>query len=83
MPLNSIHSSWRTSSLASSWFFFKFRSFKETMCFDEPFNEDLKEISREKASSADPQSSDSHHPASDPYYLEYLPLISNPGGVLT
>ena len=73
-----IHSSWRSSS---TWFFFKFRKLSQTECFNEPFNEDLITISRSKASSATPQSWDSHHPAGDPYYLEYLPLISDAGGV--
>jgi FkbM family methyltransferase len=73
-----LHSSWRTSS---TWLWSKFRRFAETICFREPFNEDLLTITPDKAASADYKTWDSHHPPGDPYYLQYRSIIQSTGGV--
>jgi GR25 family glycosyltransferase involved in LPS biosynthesis len=73
-----LHSSWRTSS---TWFWAKFRPLLETVCYYEPFNEDLSTITPDQAASAGYDSWDSRHPPGEPYYLQYLPLIQTAGGV--
>jgi GR25 family glycosyltransferase involved in LPS biosynthesis len=77
-PLIFLHSSFRTSS---TWFWNKFRPFRETVCYYEPFNDDLGTITTEKAVWASFNAWDSRHPPAGPYYREYLPLIQPVGGV--
>src|SRR5262249_45081642 len=73
-----VHSSFRTSS---TWFWSKFRPLRETACYYEPFNDELATITCDKAGWAGFNAWDSHHPPTEPYYLEYLPLIQATGGV--
>jgi hypothetical protein len=73
-----VHSSWRTGS---TWFWNKFRSIDDALCYYEPFNEDLENISFDKAQAAGYKSWDSGHPPSEPYYSSYLPFIDPTGGV--
>jgi len=72
-----IHSSWRTSS---TWFWTQFRAVPATICFYEPFNERLATLNKDSIQ-VGPTSWDSGHPVGDPYFLEYLPLLNDPGGV--
>ncbi len=73
-----IHSSWRVSH---TWFWLKFRENPGTICFCEPFNEQLATIARSTAGILSPGSWDSGHPGSEPYFREFLPLIRKAGGV--
>jgi len=73
-----IHSSWRTSS---TWFWQSFRRLPATICFYEPFHEWLATITRQQAVGEGPRSWNSGHPAGDPYFLEYVPLLRKSGGV--
>lgn len=73
-----LHSSWRTSS---TWLWQQFRNLPETLCFYEPFNEDLPTISRQTALERGVDSWKSGHARTAAYYLEYLPLIRKSGGV--
>jgi hypothetical protein len=73
-----IHSSWRASH---TWFWMKFREHPSTLCFYEPFHECLATLTRSEAASLGPNSWHSRHPAGEPYYREFLPLIRKAGGV--
>jgi hypothetical protein len=73
-----IHSSWRASH---TWFWLKFRCHSSTVCFYEPFHESLATLTRSEALSLGRHSWNSRHPASEPYYLEFVPLIRKAGGV--
>lgn len=73
-----IHASWRTSH---TWFWLKFRGVPSTLCYYEPFHEKLAVVTRSEASVLGPDSWDSGHPSSEPYLIEYLPLIRKAGGV--
>jgi hypothetical protein len=73
-----IHSSWRVSH---TWFWLKFRKNASTVCFYEPFHEKLATVTRSEAVTLGQHSWNSGHPASDPYFLEFLPLIRRAGGV--
>jgi hypothetical protein len=73
-----IHSSWRVSH---TWFWLKFRQEPSTICFYEPFHENLATVTRSEALSVAPESWDSGHPHGQPYLLEFVPLIRNASGV--
>jgi hypothetical protein len=73
-----IHSSWRTSS---TWFWQSFRRLPAALCFYEPFNEGLAALTRSGALQHGPQSWNSGHPKSEPYFFEYAPLLRNSAGV--
>jgi hypothetical protein len=76
-----IHASWRTSS---TWFWLKFRGQSATLCYYEPFHEDLATLTHARAHSLGPGSwktGASRHPRSSPYFLEFRPLIRRSGGV--
>jgi cell division protein FtsL len=73
-----IHSSWRASH---TWFWLKFRSHPSTACYYEPFHEGLATLTRSEALSLGPKSWNSGHPVSEPYFLEFVPLIRQAGGV--
>lgn len=73
-----IHSSWRASH---TWFWLKFRCHPSAVCFYEPFHESLATLTRSEALSLSQHSWNSRHPASEPYYLEFVPLIRKAGGV--
>lgn len=73
-----IHSSFRTGS---TWFFEKLRRLPTTLCYYEIFHErlntlDMKELERFGAASWD-----SNHPAGEPYFKEFAPLLRSGGGV--
>jgi hypothetical protein len=76
-PLIFIHSAPRTSS---TWFWAKLRDLPSTCCYYEPFNEELEWLSRDRAATIGAATWDSHHPPTDPYYLEYIPLLRKSGG---
>jgi hypothetical protein len=78
LPAVFIHSSWRT---ASTWFLTQFRARPEAMAYFEPFNPLLASGTAEDLKEWDFTYWDSHHPADDPYCLEYLPLLRRTGGV--
>jgi len=73
-----IHSSWRTSS---TWIWQQFRYLPETLCYYEPFHEDLSSMSRQTALEMDVESWTSGHARTAPYFLEYAPLLRKAGGV--
>lgn len=73
-----LHASWRTSS---TWFFLKFRRLDSTLCFYEPFNHEIGELTRENIAQKGFSSWSSGHPPSEPYFLEFLPLLRRGGGV--
>ena len=73
-----IHSSWRTSS---TWFWSKFRQLPETLAFYEPLTMFLNTITRAQALAYDHDAWGSGHSATDPYFLEFVPLIRRTGGV--
>jgi hypothetical protein len=67
-----IHSSFR---VASTWLWSRFRAVEGGHAYYEVFNEQLATISRSRARSVAPDSWHSRHPPTEPYFLEYLPLI--------
>ena len=73
-----LHSSWRASH---TWFWLKFRKHPATVCFYEPFHESLGTLTRSEAESRYPDSWNSRHPSTEPYLLEFIPLIRKAGGV--
>jgi hypothetical protein len=73
-----IHSSWRTSS---TWLWQQFRHLPETLCFYEPFNEDLSTMSRQRLAERGVDSWRSGHARTAPYFLEFTPLARKGGGV--
>src|ERR1700761_5819808 len=77
-PFIFIHSSYRTSS---TWFWNKFRQDKRTLAFYEVFHEAIKDISVQWITQITGASWNSNHPSMAPYFLEYLPLIREGGGV--
>lgn len=70
-----LHSSFRT---ASTWLWAKFRQ-ETTVAFCEPFNEFLAEISQANIQDRKPESWASGHPSTEPYFVEYGPLIDGVG----
>ena len=73
-----IHSGFRTSS---TWLWLKLRGMKDIKAYYEPFNEALATMSKGEACSLDPSLWNSHHPISEPYFLEFVDLIAEGGGV--
>ena len=73
-----LHSSWRTSS---TWLWQQFRYLPETLCFYEPFHENLVKMTRQTAGEFDANSWGSGHAQTAPYFFEFLPLIRKGGGV--
>jgi Flp pilus assembly protein TadD len=74
-----LHSSFRTSS---TWLWTKFRADPRALALNEYFNDILARISVVTALTHDPTSWRSGHPATDPYFLEFVPLIGPTGGVM-
>jgi hypothetical protein len=70
-----LHSSFRT---ASTWLWAKLRQ-DTTVAFCEPFNEFLAEISQSNIQDRKPESWASGHPSTEPYFVEYGPLIDGVG----
>lgn len=73
-----IHSSFRTSS---TWLWQNFRKLPEVLAFCEPFNEVLASISPAQIASYGPRDWSSGHVDDGPYFLEYLPLVAENGGI--
>jgi hypothetical protein len=59
----------------------QFRADPSTLCFYEPFNVQLAAAARELLTEPSPTSWNSGHPAGDPYFLEYVPLLIPSEGV--
>ncbi len=77
-PLVFLHSGYRTSS---TWLWSRFRLLPQAWCFNEIYNEELCELTPERAQSWSSADWNSHHPDTAPYFLEFLPLIRPEGGV--
>jgi hypothetical protein len=70
-----LHSSFRT---ASTWLWAKFRQ-ESVVAFCEPFNEFLADVSPLNIRDRRPESWASGHPQTEPYFVEYRPLIERVG----
>lgn len=73
-----IHSSFRTSS---TWLWGKFRALKNVIAYNEPFHEFLSEATKETLIGPRPDGWESRHPAGEPYFLEFVPLVQTDGGI--
>jgi hypothetical protein len=73
-----IYSGFRASS---TWLWTKFRAHPALMCYYEPFNEQLANLTLENIAEAAPDGWRSHHPRSAPYNLEYSGLLGDEPGV--
>ena len=73
-----LHSSWRTSS---TWLWLRFRNVASTCSYYEIFNERLSSLSKDEALTIGPDSWNSRHPQSAPYFLEFAPLLKSTGGI--
>ena len=73
-----IHSGFRT---ASTWLWAKIRALPTTVAYCEYFHETLGVIERSKVPCCNSSAWASKHPKTAPYFLEFLPLISDGGGV--
>lgn len=73
-----VHSSFRTSS---TWIWTRFRAAVGTLAYYEYFNEVLGGITAEAIESLHGDIWRSRHPAADPYFREFLPLLRPTGGV--
>lgn len=73
-----VHSSFRTSS---TWIWTRFRAAAGTLAYYEYFNEVLGGITAEAIESLHSDIWRSRHPAADPYFREFLPLLRPTGGV--
>lgn len=73
-----VHSSFRTSS---TWFWGKLRVTPHTTAYYEIFNEGLAGLGVRQLSRLDYRLWDSRHPSGAPYFLEFLPLLQEGGGI--
>ncbi len=73
-----LHSGFRASS---TWLWTRFRSNDRVVAYYEIFNERLATITKAQAISLKPERWSSKHPAGPAYFLEFLPLIKEGGGV--
>ncbi len=73
-----LHSSFRTSS---TWLWSKLRVSPHTLAYYEIFNEGLAKFGISDVATCDYMFWDSKHPATAPYFLEYLPLFKAGGGI--
>lgn len=73
-----LHSSFRTSS---TWLQSRFRGSDRTICYNEVFNERLDVIQRAQLKSLKYDVWCSKHPVDAGYFLEFLPLVRDGGGV--
>lgn len=76
-----LHSSFRTSS---TWLWIKFRENEKAVAYCEYFHERLAHITHRNFDSDGPRAwgaYSSHHPDTDPYFLEFFPLIKPSGGL--
>lgn len=73
-----LHSGFRTSS---TWLWLKFRGVEGVRAYYEPFHEGLASMDKAAATSFGPTSWNSHHPVSDPYFIEFADIIGDEGGI--
>jgi hypothetical protein len=73
-----LHSSFRTGS---TWLWTKFRRQPRVIAYYEIFNDSLSNLTPESLRVSSYRIWDSRHPACAPYFLEYLPLLGESGGV--
>jgi len=73
-----VHSSYRTSS---TWFWSKLRAKPTVLAYCEIFNEALAKVTRATIEAQNAESWASGHPSVAPYFLEYLPLLSQEMGL--
>lgn len=73
-----IHSSFRT---LSTWLWNKYRSSNGNICFYEPLNEFLLEVTADTLDSRRPENWRSGHPGFGPYFAEFAPLLKPDIGV--
>ncbi len=73
-----VHSSFRT---ASTYLWDQFRSDAKTVAYYEVFHECLDTLTVEGIRGTAPGNWNSKHPPSAPYFLEFLPLLRDGGGV--
>lgn len=73
-----LHSSYRTSS---TWFLSKIRSSDSVYAYYEIFHELLSSVRRDEIENIKVDSWNSKHPSFAPYFLEFMPLIRDEGGV--
>lgn len=73
-----IHSSPRTSS---TWFWSRFRQLPEVLAYFEIFAVPLLHMTLEDLIRRGPANLPLRHEATEPYYLEYLPLLAPKGGL--
>jgi hypothetical protein len=73
-----LHSSFRTSS---TWLWTRFRADGRALAYNEVFNDLLARLTPGAALTHDPASWRSGHPPTEPYFLEFVPLIVPPRGV--
>ncbi|OIQ98368.1 hypothetical protein GALL_196460 [mine drainage metagenome] len=74
-----LHSGFRTSS---TWLWSRFRLLPGTCCFNEIYNEELRDLTAARAQGWSYDGWESHHPETAPYFLEFLPLLRPGGGVM-
>ena len=73
-----IHSSFRSSS---TWIWSKFRADPGVIAYYECFHESLQWMSAKDIEAVRPNVWESGHPAMEPYFNEYLPLLRKEGGI--
>ncbi|MFG1461394.1 hypothetical protein V5F77_00715 [Xanthobacter sp. DSM 24535] len=73
-----VHSSYRTSS---TWFWSKLRAAPSVLAYCEIFNEALAKVTRETIEAQRAESWASGHPSVAPYFLEFLPLLTQEQGL--
>lgn len=73
-----LYSGFRASS---TWMWSKFRAHDNLLCYYEPFNEQLGNLTPEILNTARPDGWRSHHPNGAPYALEYAGLLGDGTGV--
>jgi hypothetical protein len=73
-----IHSSFRTSS---TWIWSKFRADPAIVAYYECFHENLQLMSAGDIMALHPSIWESGHPGMEPYFMEYVPLLREEGGV--
>lgn len=73
-----VHSAFRCSS---TWMWARMRAAKGTMAFYECFHESLDVLEPSEILSLGPDSWRSRHPTSSAYFIEFLPLLRETGGV--
>lgn len=73
-----LYSGFRASS---TWLWSKFRQHEGLLCYYEPFNEQLANLTCGNITEARPDGWRSHHPAGVPYLLEYAGMLEEDVGV--